>query len=256
MNKLQVYKNEMFEVTIQLDNGDILFDVETVAKSLGFTQTKGDKLYTRWETVNKYLNKYVSQEVGKGDFIPESLVYKLAFKASNETAEKFQDWLAIEVLPSIRKHGAYLTPEKIEEVLTDPDTIIRLATNLKEEQQRRLQAERQLELNKPKIVFAEALEISQNSILVGELAKLLARNGIEDMGQNRLFKWLRNKGYLHKSGEQYNLPTQYSIELGLIETKTTTMNNPDGSVRVTKTPKITGKGQIYFVNKFKGKEIA
>lgn len=119
-----------------------------------------------------------------------------------------------------------------------------------------LQLESKIELNKPKVIFAEALEISENSILVGELAKLLARNGIEEMGQNRLFKWLRSKGYLHKSGEQYNLPTQYSIELGLIETKTTTINNPDGSIRVTKTPKITGKGQIYFVNKFKNKEIA
>lgn len=116
--------------------------------------------------------------------------------------------------------------------------------------------ERQIALDRPKVIFAEALETSNNSILVGELAKLLARNGIENMGQNRLFIWLRSNGFLHKKGEQYNLPTQLSIELEVIETKVTTINNPDGSVRVTKTPKITGKGQIYFVNKFKEQEIA
>lgn len=119
-----------------------------------------------------------------------------------------------------------------------------------------IQLEGKIQENKPKVIFAEALETSNNSILVGELAKLLARNGIEDMGQNRLFIWLRKNGYLHKKGEQYNLPTQLATDLEIIEVKTTTINNPDGSVRVTKTPKITGKGQIYFVNKFKEKEIA
>lgn len=119
-----------------------------------------------------------------------------------------------------------------------------------------IQLEGKIEEDKPKVIFAEALETSKTSILVGELAKLLARNGIDNMGQNRLFKWLRSNGYLHKKGEQYNLPTQLSIGLEIIETKTTTINNPDGSVRVTKTPKVTGKGQIYFVNKFKGKESA
>ena len=124
MNKLRVFKNEIFEVTTQLESGEVLFDVENVAKCLGFIQLKAGKEYVRWETVNRYLEKYVSQEVGKGAFIPEALVYKLAFKANNEVAEKFQDWLAIEVLPSIKKHGAYMTPEKIEEVLSNPDTII------------------------------------------------------------------------------------------------------------------------------------
>lgn len=109
---------------------------------------------------------------------------------------------------------------------------------------------------KPKVLFADAWEVSQKSILVGEMAKLLARNGLEDMGQNRFFKWLRSNGYLHKSGEQYNLPTQRSVELEIIEVKTTTITNTDGSVRVTKTPKITVKGQMYFLNKFKDKEIA
>lgn len=253
MNELKIFKNNLFEVTAKLDNGEVLFDAEKVARCLGFISKseKNGKVYEniRWSRVNEFLPHVA--EIKQGDFIPEAAVYKLAFKASNEIAEKFQDWLAVEVLPSIRKHGAYMTADKIEEVLSNPDTIIRLATDLKAEREKRLLAEKQIEQEKPMVIFAKALEISDKSILVGEMAKLLARNGIEDMGQNRFFKWLRDNGYLHKNGEQYNLPTQYSTELGLIEVKTTTINNPDGSVRVTKTPKITAKGQIYFVNKFK-----
>ncbi|WP_226374281.1 BRO-N domain-containing protein [Virgibacillus alimentarius] len=107
MNKLQIFENELFKVSAKTEGEQILFDVEQVAKSLGFTQTKNNKEYIRWETVNKYLEKFVSQQVGKGDLIPEPLVYKLAFKAQNDVAEKFQDWLAVEVIPSIRKTGSY-----------------------------------------------------------------------------------------------------------------------------------------------------
>ena len=119
MNDLQVFKNDLFQVAIKLDNGQTVFDAETVAKSLGFTEIKANKEYTRWRTINGYLK--FSQDVAKGDFIPETAVYKLAFKASNEVAEKFQDWLATDVLPSIRKHGAYMTDNTIEKALTDPD---------------------------------------------------------------------------------------------------------------------------------------
>jgi len=263
MNEMQVFKNDMFEVSIQLEDGEVLFDAENVASCLGFTESKNKKDYVMWRRVNQYIKPFGTsaentnfQDVGKGDFIPEALVYKLAFKASNEVAEKFQDWLAIEVLPSIRKHGAYMTPQKLEEVLLNPDILIKLATNLKMEQEKRILAEKQLERDKPKVLFAEAWEVSETSILVGEMAKLLAKNGIEDMGQNRFFKWLRSKGFLHKNGEQYNLPSQRAIELEIIEVKTTTIINPDGSTRVTKTPKVTVKGQIYFIGKFKEKEIA
>ncbi|HAR5833924.1 TPA: phage repressor protein [Staphylococcus pseudintermedius] len=110
MQDLQTFSNDMFSILIKQDNENNLFDLETVAKSLGFTQIKNGKQYIRWETINKYLGKYLSQEVGKGDFIPEPMVYKLAFKAGNSTAEKFQDWLAIEVLPAIRQTGIYQVP--------------------------------------------------------------------------------------------------------------------------------------------------
>lgn len=254
-NKLQVFRNEMFEVAIQLENGEVLFEIETVAKSLGFTQKKGNKLYVRWETINKYLKKYVSQDVGKGDFIPEPLVYKLAFKANNKIAESFQDWLAIEVLPSIRKHGAYLTDEKIEEVLTDPDTIIKLATQLKAEREEKKLLQQQAEEDKPKVLFAEAVTASHTTILVGELAKLLRQNGI-DTGQNRLFSWLRNNGYLIKrKGTDYNMPTQKAMDLGLFEVKETSITHSDGHISVSKTPKVTGKGQLYFINKFKEMDL-
>jgi len=115
VNQLQTFKNELFEVAAKIENDQILFDAEHVAKSLGFKQIKNNKEYIRWETVNRYLNKYLSQDVGKGDFLPEPLVYKLAFKASNEVAEQFQDWLAIEVIPTIRKTGQYGGPKVLSE---------------------------------------------------------------------------------------------------------------------------------------------
>lgn len=117
MKDLKVFENDLFKVSAKLENDQVLFGVEEVARSLGLTQFKGSSIYVRWETVNRYLKKYVSQQVGKGDLIPEPLVYKLAFKASNELAEKFQDWLAIEVIPSIRKTGTYQKPQSHLEVL-------------------------------------------------------------------------------------------------------------------------------------------
>ncbi|HGZ7708964.1 TPA: phage antirepressor KilAC domain-containing protein [Staphylococcus aureus] len=252
MNEIKTFSNDMFSILIKQDNENNLFDLETVAKSLGFTQFKNGKQYIRWETINKYLGKYLSQEVGKGDFIPEPMVYKLAFKAGNAVAEKFQDWLAMEVLPAIRKHGIYATDNVIEQTLKDPDYIITVLTEYKKEKEQNLLLQQQVEVNKPKVLFADSVAGSDNSILVGELAKILKQNGV-DIGQNRLFKWLRNNGYLiKKSGESYNLPTQKSMDLKILDIKKRIINNPDGSSKVSRTPKVTGKGQQYFVNKFLG----
>jgi anti-repressor protein len=198
--------------------------------------------YVRWETVSRYLGGFgFSQQVGKDDFIPENIFYKLCFKAENHTAIAFQDKVTDEILPAIRKHGAYLTPQKIEEVLLNPDTIITLATQIKE-----LQAK--VQQDAPKVLFASAVETSNTSILIGDLAKLLRQNGVE-IGQNRLFQWLRDNHYLMRD----NMPTQYGMERGWFEVKERTVNNPDGSVRIAKTPKVTGKGQTYFINRFLGK---
>ena len=202
----------------------------------------------KWTRINKYLGIDTSVDNGikRGDFITEPQFYKLAIKANNETAEKFQDWVASEVLPAIRKHGSYMTNEKAEALINRPnDTLADLLI-----QGEQLKAKDiQISEMKPKALFADAVDASENSILVGQLAKLLRQNGI-DIGQNRLFNWLRDHEYLGVRGEQRNLPTQKSMDLEIMETKRRTVNNPDGSVRITTTPKITGKGQIYFVNKF------
>lgn len=127
--------------------------------------------------------------------------------------------------------------------------LIRLATNLKEERAKRIEAENTIKQQQPKVLFADAVATSERSCLVAELAKILQQNGV-NIGQNRLFGWLRDNGYLCSKGEYYNQPTQRAMELGLFEVKKTAINKPDGSVLVSCTTKITGKGQVYFVNKF------
>ena len=231
--------------------GTAYLNAEDVARGFGFTQMKSGVEYVRWETVNGYLRGFgFSQHVGKNDYIPENMVYRLGFKASNEVAQKFQAVLADEVLPAIRRHGAYMTEETLEKAITSPDFLIKLATNLKEEKEKRLAAERQIEINRPKVLFADAVSASHTSILVGELAKILRGNGIE-IGQKRLFSWLREKGYLIKrQGTDYNMPTQRAMEMGLFEIKEGSYINGNGANIITKTPKVTGRGQNFFINKF------
>ena len=192
---------------------------------------------------------------GDDDFIPENIFYRLAMKAKNETAEKFQALVADEIIPSIRKHGAYMTPKKIEEVLMDPDTIIKLATDLKAEREKRAALESKVEQDKPLVAFANSVSVAKTSILIGELAKLLKQNGV-DMGQNRLFAWMRENGYLiNRKGTDYNMPTQRSMEKELFEIKETTISHGDGHTSINKTPKVTGKGQIYFINLFLNEKV-
>lgn len=182
--------------------------------------------------------------------INESGLYNVILRSDKPEAKPFRKWVTSEVLPSIRKHGAYMTPQKIEEVLLNPDTIIQLATNLKTEREKRMELERQAEKDKPLVAFANSVSVAKTSILVGELAKLLKQNGIE-MGQNRLFTWMRENGYLiSRKGTDYNMPTQRSMEMELFEIKETTISHGDGHTSISKTPKVTGRGQIYFINLF------
>lgn len=261
MSDLQLIKSENFGTVKcdfwQDDKGDILMTREQIGRALEYSdpQKAIDNIHSRNKDRLDKFSVTLKLRATDGKMYYTKLytakgIYEICRFSRQPKADKFIDWVW-DVVESIRKHGAYMTPEKIEEVLMNPDTIIQLATALKEEQQRRLQAEKQIEEQKPKVLFAEAWEVSEQSILVGEMAKLLVRNGLGDMGQNRFFKWLRANGYLHKTGEQYNLPTQKSIELGIIEVKTRTITNTNGSVMVTKTPKITVKGQMYFLDKFK-----
>lgn len=182
--------------------------------------------------------------------ISESGFYTAALRSRSERAANFRRWVTREVLPSIRKHGAYLTPAKVEEVLTDPDTIIRLATDLKAERARRAELEALRKIDAPKVLFADAVSASKSNILVGELAKILKGNGV-DIGANRLFEVLRSRGYLiSRKGSDWNMPTQKSMELGLFRIKETTVVHSDGHTSLNKTPKVTGKGQQYFIERF------
>lgn len=233
------------------ENSVVQLNLEDISRGLGFTTvaTSGNEV-VRWSRVNNYLTDMKFPHFVGKEFVPENIFYRLAMKAKNETAELFQAKVADEILPSIRKNGAYMTPETIERTLSDPDFIINLATRLKEETAEKLRLKEQIDNDRPKVVFAEALETSRDSVLVADLAKILKQNGI-DTGEQRLFRWLRENGYLIKSGSERNMPTQRSMEQKLIEIKVGQRASITEGFKQTRTPKITGKGQIYFINKFK-----
>lgn len=229
-----------------IENDKVMLNLEDVARGLGFTQLKNGKEYVRWDRVNEYLSDFGFPTSGENDFIPENIFYKLCMKANNDVARKFQDLVCDVILPSIRKNGMYA----VDELLDNPEFAIKTFMKLKEEREKIKQLETKIELDKPKVIFSEAVEASKTSILIGELAKLIKQNGI-DMGQKRLFAWMRENGHLIKrNGSEYNMPTQKSMDLGLFEIKETAITHSDGHITVTKTPKVTGKGQIYFINKF------
>jgi len=182
-------------------------------------------------------------------FLTEDGVYEVLMQSRKPIAKQFKKQVK-EILKSIRKHGVYATPQKLEEMLNDPDTMITVLTRLKDEQAKSKQLQTQIIEDKPKVLFADAVSTSKTTILVSELAKLLKQNGYE-IGGNRLFAWLRENGYLiRRKGTDYNMPTQKSMQLGIFTVKETAITHSDGHVTVSKTPKITGKGQTYFVNKF------
>ncbi|MCM6847622.1 phage antirepressor KilAC domain-containing protein [Lactococcus lactis] len=246
MKELQNFTNGIFNLDVKVEEENILFNIKDVARALGFekVETKNGRRYhsIRWSTIAKYLR----QEVGEKDFISEPMVYKLAFKANNAVSEKFTDWLAVEVLPTIRKHGAYMTDAKAQDVISGnglADLLLQAGNQIK-------QLELEKSQMKPKALFADSVSASKNTILIRDLAKILKQNGI-DIGEKRLFTWLRDNGYLVKKiGSDYNSPTQRSMNLGILEFTENTHVHNSGKITVTKTPKVTGKGQIYFVNKF------
>lgn len=182
--------------------------------------------------------------------VSEPGLYSLILGSKKPEARPFKRWVTHEVIPTIRKHGAYMTPETIERTLTDPDFIIRLATELKEERAQKEALAAQIKSDAPKVNFANSVAGSVNSILIRDLAKLLAQNG-HDIGEKRLFQWMRNNGYLiSKFGRDYNSPTQKSMDLGLMEVKETAIDHASGYSETKRTPLITGKGQQYFIGKF------
>ena len=251
MNQIQIFNNPEFGSirTVEINN-EPWFVGKDVASILGYQNGSRD--------INVHVDdcdrlKYQISTAGQmreQTLINESGLYSLILSSKLPKAKEFKRWVTAEVLPSLRKHGGYLTDEKLEEVLSDPDTIIRLATALKEEKAKRKEAEKQIAENKPKVIFADAVSASEKTILIADLAKLIKQNGHE-IGQKRLFQWMRDNGYLIKrNGADYNSPTQYSMELGLLKLKETAVTHADGHITVSKTPLVTGKGQQYFINKF------
>ena len=243
MNNLQIISG----VSCYEEKGTAYLRLEDVARGLGFTRTaaSGNEVVL-WSRVDGYLNDLGVHTSVHGGYIPENVFYRLAMKAKNETAEKFQALVADEIIPSIRKTGGYIAGSQS---MTDAEimaTALQIANRTIEQNKAKI---KELE---PKGVFADAVSASKSSILVGELAKVLRQNGI-NMGEKRLFDWLRNNGYLvRRNGSDRNMPTQRSVEQGLFTIKETSITHSDGHITVSKTAKVTGKGQVYFVNKFLG----
>lgn len=247
MNELQVFKNQEFgQVRTLTLNDEPWFVGKDVAEALGYAEPRSavskkvddaDRGVAEMETPSGKQNMTIINESG---------LYALIFGSKLESAQKFKRWVTSEVLPALRKTGQYQVKELSGSEL--------MAKALIEAQNVLAAKDKQIEQMKPKVVFADAVATSHTSILVGELAKILKQNGIE-MGQKRLFAWLREKGYLIKrQGTDYNMPTQKAMELGLFEIKEGSYVNGSGVNITTKTPKITGKGQQYFINKFLAKE--
>lgn len=250
MNEIQIFSYNRIEVrTIQKD-GEPWFVLKDVCQVLGMHNSRmvADRLDADEKGVSQIDTLGGKQEM---TIINESGLYNVILRSDKPEAKPFRKWVTSEVLPTIRRHGMYATPDTVEKMLADPDTTIKLLETIKQERAARMALEAKAEADKPKVLFADAVSASHTSILVGDLAKLLRQNGV-DIGQNRLFVWLRENGFLIKNGERRNMPTQRSMEMCLFEVKETTISNPDGSIRITKTTKVTGKGQQYFLNLFLG----
>lgn len=251
MNELQIFNSPEFgRIRTVILNNEPYFVGKDVADALGYIDTFG--------AVKKHVDNEDKQNCQNDSFetprgmtvINESGLYSLILSSKLPTAKRFKHWVTSEVLPSIRKTGGYIAGQ---ETMSDDELMAKalmIAQNKIAERDVIIQnQQKQIEADRPKTIFADAVSTSKTSILIGDLAKLICQNGYQ-IGQKRLFDWLRENGYLIKGGTSRNMPMQRYLEQGLFEVKESTVNNPDGSVKITRTTKVTGKGQIYFVNKF------
>ena len=256
MNELQIFNSEEFgEIrTITKDN-EPMFCLADVCKALEISNVGNVKqrlsekgIHTADTPTKGGLQKMI--------FINEANLYKTIFQSRKESAERFTEWVTSEVLPSIRKNGGYIAGQ---ETLSDEELLSKalMVAQRKIDEKNNIIAMQDSRIQGmiPKEIFADAVSASHTSILVGDLAKLICQNGVQ-IGQKRLFEWLRENNFLIKSGASRNMPKQRYVEQGLFEVKESNIQNPDGSVRITKTTKVTGKGQVYFVNKFLKGELA
>ena len=256
MNELQVLDKRTIlggEFTIYGTPDDPLFVAKDVAEWIGHSNpTEMARTVDPEEKLNStILSGGQRREV---TLLTEDGLYEVLMQSRKPIAKQFKKQVK-QILKDIRRRGIYATDNTIDKIIDNPEFGIRLLTELKAEREQRKALEQQVEQDKPRVLFSKAVEASHTSILIGDLAKLLRQNGVQ-MGQNRLFAWMRDNGYLIKSGSSRNMPTQYSMERGWFEVKERAINNPDGSIRVTKTTKVTGKGQQYFISLFLDSEGA
>lgn len=260
MNELQIFNNPEFgEVRTATIGGEPWLVGKDVAEALGYENpTKAIRDHVDDEDKRmgvQNVTPSIIDSMGRTQYptwINESGLYSLVLSSKLPGAKRFKHWITSEVLPSIRKHGAYMTPETLEAAILNPDTMIRLCQQLKDEQERNHRLNAKIEEDKPKVLFADAVATAKTSILVGELAKILKQNGM-DIGQNRLFQRLRQEGFLiSRKGTDYNMPTQRAMEQGLFEIKETSIAHADGHTSISKTPKVTGRGQEFFINRYLG----
>lgn len=254
MNEVQIFENEEFGSvrTVEI-NGKPYFVGKDVAKALGYKDTVSALKQHCRGVVKHHLTDSLGREQD-AVFIPEGDIYRLVVRSKLPSAERFESWVFDEVLPSIRKNGGYIAGQ---ENMTDEELLanaVLVAQKKIAERDKIIEKQNEkIEADRPKTIFADAVSTSKTSILIGDLAKLICQNG-HQIGQKRLFQWMRDHGYLMKVGASYNMPTQRYMEQGLFEVKERSIQNPDGSVRITKTTTITGKGQLYFINKFLNKD--
>lgn len=243
MNEIFNFRGQ--DVRTVIINNEPYFVGKDIADILGY-QRADNAIRNHVDEEDKLTHRFSASGQNRNmTIINESGLYSLILSSKLPQAKEFKRWVTSEVLPTIRKNGMYAT----DELLDNPDFAIATLQKLKEEREAKKQLEAQIEADRPKVIFSDAVSASHTSILVGEFAKIMRQNGA-DMGQNRMFAWLRENGYLiSRKGSDRNMPTQKSMELGLFEIKETTINHSDGHISISKTPKITGKGQLYFTEK-------
>lgn len=251
MNQPQIFNFEQNEVRTILVNDEPYFVGKDVAEVLGYSNTQKailnhvdeeGKGVTKWDTLGGKQNMTIINESG---------LYSLILKSKLPSARKFKRWVTSEVLPSIRKNGAYLTDQKAYEITHNPNSLADLLLQAGEQLK---QKDLVIQEMQPKALFSDAVRGSVNSCLIKELATILKQNGI-NIGQNRLFIWLRENGYLCRDGRRKNQPTQRSMDLGIMDVREHVRTNSQGELVTKFTPLVTGKGQQYFINKFLNEDV-
>lgn len=257
MNNIQVFNNPQFgHIRTAGSPADPLFCLSDICQAIGIANARNVKNRLDNEDVH-LVDTPTAGGMQQITFVTESGLYDVIIRSDSEQAKPFRKWVTSEVLPAIRKHGIYATEATVEKMLSDPESAIIMLQAYQKERRERMAAQQEVERleaqemeNKPKVVFADAVSGSNSACLIGELAKMIAQNGYP-IGEKRLFQWLRDNHYLCAYGERFNQPYQQYIEQGLFTMKQNVFS-VNGEMRTRNTTKVTGKGQVYFINKFLG----